>query len=383
MVARVRAGFAMRAVAREFRVSLLTVQRWVARSRDRPLARGDFSDLLPGRREAVNRVNARVEQRVLRLRKRLAERSALGEYGADAILRTWPRHGEPEPSRATVNRILARRGVLDGQRRVRRPAPPLGWYLPAVAAGQAELDQFDFVEGLVIRGGQSVEVFNAIGLHSSLVGSFVRSAFTASTVCEQLIKHWQAVGLPAFAQFDNDTRFQGPHQYRDTIGTVIRLCLALHVTPVFAPPRETGFQAAIEAYNGRWQAKVWSRFEHPDMARLRVRSHRYVAADRRKRAARIEAAPARQPFPARWQMPATLPRQGCTIFIRRTDSHGSVSLLGNQFPVDTHWPHRLLRCELDLVASRIRFYALRRRDPTQQPLMKDLPYALHPRYFKN
>ncbi len=40
----------------------------------------------------------------------------------------------------------------------------------------------------------------------------------------------------------------------------IRLCLSLGVTAVFAPPRETGFQAAVESFNARWQAKVWQRF---------------------------------------------------------------------------------------------------------------------------
>jgi len=40
----------------------------------------------------------------------------------------------------------------------------------------------------------------------------------------------------------------------------MRTCLRLDVTPVFAPPRESGFQAAIENFNGRWQAKVWARF---------------------------------------------------------------------------------------------------------------------------
>jgi hypothetical protein len=51
--------------------------------------------------------------------------------------------------------------------------------------------------------------------------------------------------------FDNDTRFQGPHQFPDAIGRVARLCLSLDIVPVFAPVHEHGFQAAIEAFNGR------------------------------------------------------------------------------------------------------------------------------------
>ena len=38
-------------------------------------------------------------------------------------------------------------------------------------------------------------------------------------------------------------------------------------------------------------------------------------------------------------------------------------MLGRRFEVDATWPHRLVRAEVDLDAGRIRFYALRRREP--------------------
>jgi hypothetical protein len=72
--------------------------------------------------------------------------SALGEYGAATL--HWElqrRHVCPLPSLRTIGRILERPGALDGRRRVRRPAPPRGWYLPRVAARRAELDSFDIV----------------------------------------------------------------------------------------------------------------------------------------------------------------------------------------------------------------------------------------------
>ena len=124
---------------------------------------------------------------------------------------------------------------------------------------------------------------------------------TARAAVEAPKAHWRSVGLPAYAQFDNDTVFQGAHQYPDTIGRVMRLCLSLGVIPVFAPPREPGFQAAIEAFNGRWQTKVWMRFEHESMAMLTERSARYVAAVRARAVLRIDAAPARRRLPAAWQ----------------------------------------------------------------------------------
>ena len=127
---------------------------------------------------------------------------------------------------------------------------------------------------------------------------------------EALVEHWRAVGLPGYAQFDNDPIFEGPQIHPDTIGRVARACLSLGVVPVFVPPRETGFQAAIEGFNGLWQAKVWARFQHASLAGLQAQSARYVAAHRQRAAARIEAAPARRPFPRRWRLDLQAHPQG-------------------------------------------------------------------------
>src|SRR5499426_3951795 len=205
------------------------------------------------------------------------------------------------PAVRTIGRILERRGALDGGRRMRRPPPPRGWYLPDVAAGRTELDSFDTVEGLTFEGGLRIEVLNVVSLHGGLPGSWPQPLVTAKTVVEVLVEHWRAFGLPAYAQFDNDTVFQGSHHGQDSLGRVVRTCLQLGVTPVFAPPQESGFQAAIENFNGRWHAKVWLRFHHESLADLQQYSARYVAAYRRRAAVRIETTPARRPFPADWR----------------------------------------------------------------------------------
>ncbi|MBV8232721.1 MAG: hypothetical protein JO329_22290 [Planctomycetaceae bacterium] len=58
----------------------------------------------------------------------------------------------------------------------------------------------------------------------------------------------------------------------------MRLCLSLAIIPVFAPPRETGFQAAIENFNGRWQAKVWARITHESLAGVQAQAGKFIAA---------------------------------------------------------------------------------------------------------
>jgi putative transposase len=227
--------------------------------------------------------------------------SDLGFRGADAIHEAlMGRKIEPLPSVRTINRILERRGALDGQKRTRRPPPPPGWHLPEVASKQRELDSFDVVEGLVIKGGPQVEVLNGISLHGGLAASWpVEASVTAKVVVESMIEHWRAFGLPGYAQFDNDTIFQGPHARPDVVGRVSRLCLSLGVVPVFVVPREFGFQSMIENYNGAWQAKVWARFDHGSLPDLQGQSQRYLTALCRHRADRIESAPERRAFPKR------------------------------------------------------------------------------------
>jgi len=294
-----------------------------------------------------------------------------------AIRQTLIERGETGlPAVRTIGRILERNGVLDGRRRVRRPAPPAGWYLPEVADHRAELDSFDAIVGLRLFGGAHIEVLTGVSLHGGLVTAWPTHAVTSPFVVDRLIGLWRAVGLPGFAQFDNDTRFLGTHSHPDILGRVPRVCLALGVTPVFAPIREQGFQAAVEGFNGLWQARVWKRSWQTDELGLQDMSDRYVVAHRARRASRIESAPTRLPFPA--TMPASRPGppSGRLIFIRRTTIAGRADILGRSYLVDRAWPHRLVRAELDLDAQMIRFHALRRREPGDQPLLAEVPYSL-------
>jgi Homeodomain-like domain len=382
MVEAVRRGRSQQQVARDFGVSPATVNRWVRLAHGQRLDRVDWSDRSPIP-HTTRRTDSALEDLVLEVRGHLQAESDPGFFGAEAILEALRARGvEPLPAERTVDRILRRRGVLDGRQRVRRPPPAPGWYLPEVAGRARELDSFDVVEGLVIRGGPQVEVLNGVSLHGGLVASWPRGeSVTAKFVVECLVEHWRQFGLPGYAQFDNDTIFQGPHVHPDVIGRVSRLCLGLGVVPVFVPPREPGFQAAIEHYNGSWQVRVWTRFEHADLDGLADRSGRHVAALRRHRSDRIEAAPHRRAFPKRWRRNLQARPKGRMVYVRRTDAEGRVEVLGRAFEVDRHWAHRLVRADVDLDAGTIRFSRLRRREPGDQPLIKEVVHRIRSKPF--
>ena len=388
MVEAVRAGQSLRQVAKAFGVSVYTVSHWIERARGNRLDRVQFANRKPGR--AWNRTSARIEQRILRTRRDLREKSVLGEYGADAIGLALQARATVQasaavgqvPARATIYRVLERHGALDAAHRQRRPAPPKGWYLPDLAAAETELDSFDFIEDLKIAAGPLVSVLTGISLHGALCAAWIMPQPSAKATVDALLGHWREHGLPGYAQFDNDTIFQGAHQFADTVGRVSRLCLALQVIPVFAPPREPGFQNPIEGFNGLWQAKVWQRHHCPNVPALESVSARYIAAHRSKTAARREAAPGRRRFPVRFTLDLRAPLTGNMIFLRRSNEHGDVNLLGRTFRVAEHWLHRLVRCEVNFSKQHIRFHALRRRDPTAQPLLCQVSYPRPHKLFK-
>jgi hypothetical protein len=372
----------MRRVARTFGVSLSVVQRWIARASEGRLDQVDWSSKPTRGARPHNRTGADVEALILKARSELSNVSDLGEHGAAAIHRTLLDRGSTAlPSIRTIGRMLVRSGALDGHRRVRTPPPPLGWYLPDVASRRAELDSFDTVSGLLLKGGIEIVVLNGISLHGGLVTSWPQYSITAKLTASLLVEHWTQFGLPRYAQFDNGNIFVGSNRYPDVVGQVMRTCLSLGVIPVFAPPREPGFQAAIESLNGRWQAKVWHRFERVTLFELLDHSDRYIAAARARNALRIDRAPARSSMPDGSAIDLQAHPRGTVIFIRRTDDLGVVSVLGHRFMIDAHWPHRLVRAEVDLDAAAIRFYALRRRDPANQPLLVEHSYTLPRRRF--
>ena len=92
--------------------------------------------------------------------------------------------------------------------------------------GQAELDSFDFIEDLKIAGGPLVSVLTATSLHGALPDSWIMEQSGAKPTLEALLERWRREGLPTYAQFDNETIFQGAHQFVDTVGRISRLCLA-------------------------------------------------------------------------------------------------------------------------------------------------------------
>ena len=108
-----------------------------------------------------------------------------------------------------------------------------------------------------------------------------------------------------------------------------------------------------------------------------------MIALRQQRAARIEAAPDRRAFPADWKLNLKKRPTGRLVYLRRSNPSSEVSLLGETWSLGQVWPNRLVRCEVDLDKDKIRFYTLRRKDPTSQPKILEVDNRLPNRGFQD
>jgi len=374
MVAAHRAGMTLRDVAKNFNETKSTVQRWVALAKGKRLDRVDWQNKKTGPKKPKNKSSTKIEKRVLQLRKHLKEKSVLGLHGADAIRDEMQRRGDHDvPARRTIANILKRNGMVDRRTRIRRPAPPPGWYLSGLLQRKNELDSFDIIEGLYLHGGQEVQFLNGISLHGNLLHSLSMETVTTENTVLALIEHWKQFGLPKYVQFDNDMVFQGPRK-ANAIGKVIRLCLSLNVVPVFVTPYEQGFQGKIERFNKEIQEKFWRRKRFKNFKEVGRRLDEYVQAHRLAHQGEIVSAPRRRPFPKRWKRDDTRLPCGTIIYLRRTDGSGRVRLLEREFLVSEHWINRLVRVEVDLNDGKVRFFGLRRAEWTSQRLLKTMKF---------
>jgi hypothetical protein len=212
MVAAVRRGQRQRDVARRLGIGLGHLQYWLARTHGQNLDQVDWADQSHAPRQHGWQTRVSLQRRMLALRRELRP-GDLGFVGAQAIHDALV-SGRPKgklPGLRTIGRILKRQGALDAVRPVRRAAPPAGWYLPDVAAGTAELDAFDVIEDLPLKAGPRLDVFTTRVLWGSVCGAWVSAALRAKWLCERMAAYWRRHGCPTYAQFDNDSRFQGTH----------------------------------------------------------------------------------------------------------------------------------------------------------------------------
>jgi hypothetical protein len=71
------------------------------------------------------------------------------------------------------------------------------------------------------------------------------------------------------------------------------------------------------------------------------------------------------------------------VYVRRSNGASEVTLLGRTWPLGQVWLNRLVRCEVHLGQDKLRFFTLRRKEPSSQPQILEVDYRLPARGFQD
>ena len=237
-------GASISEVAEGLGVSRQTVSRWVSRYRDEGLA-----GLVDRPRRPLSspaRCSARVEALVCDLRR------AHPGWGALRILHELQRKRLTElPSRATVNRVLHRHGLVVGRARRKKRSEYVRWQRP----GPMQLWQLDIVSGPGIVDLQTGElresrIVTGVDDHSRfcVICSVVERA-TGRAVCLAFAGALRRLGCPEEVLTDNGKQFTG--RFGAGGGEVLfdRICRRNAIAHRLTAPRSPTTTGKIERFH--------------------------------------------------------------------------------------------------------------------------------------
>lgn len=200
-------------------------RRTFYRHRDRIRAEGQWRPRSTRPKTTPHATPEPVVAEIVRLRKALAP-----ENGADSIRdrllelaaeQGWAGRGWAVPARATINRILARKGLLESNSRKR----PRSSYRRFCYARPRDCYQIDATEVTLATGATAV-VFEVLDDHSRmLVASHAALAETARDAITTITQAVNDYGAPAIVLSDNGSAFTsrsrrpntGPSQFARTV----------------------------------------------------------------------------------------------------------------------------------------------------------------------
>lgn len=194
-----------------------------------------------------------------------------------------------------------------------------------------------------------------------------------------LIEAWQQLGLPDQVQFDNARELAGWGTAARSLSPVIRLCLYLHVTPIFIPPGRPQHNGSVENFNGWFQPLL---FQHPfkrpadlrrELTRLMMTVYERHIQPRlgQRTIAQYRRGKRLRKLPAQFELDLNhLPiSQGRVIFIRWISARGTVKILGQTFKLGRRYKQSYAKAVLDTRQERLTVYVAGR-------VVKRWPYKL-------
>jgi transposase InsO family protein len=300
----------------------------------------------------VNRTDRSIEAQVVAVRRRLVE-NRWAQIGSDAIAWELEKLAVRPPTTRTIERILAREGLVR-PRRAERPKSKRLPYPAPPATRVGDLHQADIVGPRHLDGGLPFVALNCVDVVPHAAAIEIAPDQSEATLTGSLLRLWERLGVPKRLQLDNGKPFV---LGAANLGEIVRVTLHQGATPVFIPQGEPWRNGVCEQFNDTFDKRFFRSERFGDRDQLGARAlefesfhnsnHRYRATGRRTpEQVKTGFAPA-APIPLA-ELPAGWPEQGRVEFIRFIRSDRKLRLLRRQIAMPETQLYRYVTATLDL-----------------------------------
>lgn len=310
-----------------------------------------------------NRTPEEVEDAVERIRKAITSgEDPLLRYaniGAETLAIELRRAGLPPPSRATINRILVRRHLVQPRPPKKRKVKLPEDYPWPLVRWPNQMHLLDFVIRS-LTGGQRFFGYHLLDHTRRWPVLDAQLTRKVAPVCQFLVIAWQQIGLPMALYIDNDLVWRGSGSGKRTISRVVRLCLFSGVEVIFIPPYTPEANPIMESFNSLWERNFWQRNSFQDLPHVLselvyfqeyCRTRRPLAEYDQRTADQLfpQFEPFYLPTEFSLHLEAKLPLTAGKIhFIRFVTAEGTFSLLNENWQLDPQpWAGKTIRATLD------------------------------------
>ena len=338
-----------------------------------------------------NRTPSHMEAAIVRLRKLILSGGdpelRYANIGADALAYELKRAGITPPSRATINRILKRRDLVQPRRRKRKKRKlPDDYPWPCVETLN-DLHLFDFITRSIRGEGR---FYGCNLLDQARRWAFLRAETpkSADVVSQFLVSAWQEVGLSGALYIDNDAVWNGGGRGQRVLSTIVRLCLLVGIEVIFTPTYTPEANPVIESFNNLWATNFWGRTRFRDLPHVQseltffehyCRHRRPLSEFEGLTADQIapDFVPLRLPSDFDQHQQGRLPiTAGRVHFIRFVSSAGTFSVLNERWQLDKEkWVGKTVRATIDTQAQQLYVYHQPKESETCQ-LIAQFDYPL-------
>lgn len=266
-------GKPIAAICRMFGVSRKWFYKWWSRYQT-----GEehwYKDKSSAPKTIPNKIETSMEQLILSVRDKL-ENTRYTQIGASAIAWNIKNLDKEPPPSWTINRVLKRNGCIQEKSPKEKREKETSYPYFSEAYYPGHIHQSDLVGPRYIKGDGRFYAFNTMDIFSHNVYSTTIRSKDDDSIVLALIDTWKTLGIPEYLIIDNELSFRGSNRYPHSLGKVIKLCLSMHVQPVFIPPGEPWRNGTIERFNDTFDKRFYRTERFRNYEHLQMSLKRFI-----------------------------------------------------------------------------------------------------------